>query len=110
MDPGVSYFDEVFERLAPIYEASVLCPMTAPIMRKIKEYMEEYGIQYGVIKAAVEETGLAPRPSARYLLAILKRVALDGITTVDEWAQEKEEHERNNYNRMRRAYPDGLGW
>lgn len=105
--PGVSYFDEVFERLGPIYENCVLSPMTATVMWKVKEYMEDYGLTYEVIEAAIYDTGLAPRPSARYLLAILDRCAMDEICTLEDWKEEKRKHERKSYFRMRRNYNDG---
>lgn len=55
------------------------------------------GVQASAILDAIEQTGLAPRPSHYYLRAILRRYASEGITTADE-----AERSRGDY-RTRRA-------
>ncbi len=48
------------------------------------------GMNADVIRAAIDDTMLAPRPSWAYMAAILRRCDLEGIRTMQEWQTSKE--------------------
>lgn len=58
-------------------------PINATKARDIETAMEA-GVQASAILDAIEQTGLAPRPSHYYLRAILRRYAAEGITTTED--------------------------
>ena len=94
--PGVYILtDEQWEDLAYHYEECGIGMLTAPVIAMIREFNERDGIQFEVIKAAIYETGLAPRPTAHYLRAVLNRASGDGIQTFEEWEAAKKEYQYN---------------
>lgn len=61
------------------------------IQRTLAEYIRD-GMSADVIRAAMDDTQLAPRPSWAYCAAILKRCYNDGILTLADWMAEKQRH------------------
>lgn len=49
-----------------------------------------------VIRVAMDETQMAPRPSWAYCAAILRRFERDGIKTLEDWVASKEYHHHQN--------------
>ena len=47
------------------------------------------GMEAAVIVKAIEETAAAPMPSWRYTMAILRRCAANGVTTLEGWRADK---------------------
>jgi DNA replication protein DnaD len=43
-----------------------------------------------VLRAAIDDTMMAPRPSWAYMAAILRRCDLEGIKTITDWRTSKE--------------------
>lgn len=87
--PGVRITDDQWDEIASYYERCIGVPITLPMGEEIREYNEHYGIGYDVIRMAIRETGMARRPSPRYLLAILDRCACEEVTTLAEWRAAK---------------------
>lgn len=51
------------------------------------------GMSADVIRAAIDDTMMAPRPSWAYMTAILRRCDLEGIRTLAEWNTSKERYQ-----------------
>lgn len=74
------------------------------VARYLSELMNE-GMEPGVILAAIQETGWAPRPSPQYLRAILQRCRDQGIYTMAQWDYRQAERQEaiEQANRARYA-------
>lgn len=90
--PGVRITADQWEELRTIYEGCGLGVLSMPVSYMIQDFNEHYDMSYDVIRAAIMETGFAPRPSAYYLRAVLDRAAGDDIHTLDEWNAAKKEY------------------
>lgn len=72
------YYTQAFRRSIPY-----------PVQREIAERIRD-GMSADVIRAAMDETQTAPRPSWAYCAAILRRCDLEDIKTLSEWRASKE--------------------
>ncbi len=80
-DPGVSYSlppREAMARIAEAYRANVAREITQAAARLIEDALT-HGMEPATVIMAIEETGLASRPSPYYLRAILKNWAENGV-------------------------------
>lgn len=75
-----AYMDNIGQRMPPVVCRTLMCDYAA-------------GMQTDVMLAAIEATGLAPRPSAPYLLAILRRYMADGVLTGADLLRDEQCHE-----------------
>ncbi|MDO4357193.1 MAG: hypothetical protein Q4E13_11855 [Clostridia bacterium] len=95
-----AYYDALGERIP-----AIVC---REVLRSLR-----MGMQIEVILSAMNDTALARRPTARYLLAILRRYQLSDILTADDLARDRAIHERHmeaERNRWRRADADEDPW
>jgi DnaD/phage-associated family protein len=69
--------------LEELVGAALGAPATAMQKMMIRGWMSE-GIEQAVIEYAVTETGMAPRPSWRYMIAIMNRIRAEGLHTLAE--------------------------
>lgn len=51
------------------------------------------GMSADVIRAAIDDTMMAPRPSWAYMAAILRRCDIEGIRTMQEWNESKQRYQ-----------------
>ena len=65
----------------------------APAIQRELAVRIKAGMTADVIRAAIDDTMKAPRPSWAYLEAILRRCDLDGIKTLQDWNAEKLRHQ-----------------
>ena len=79
---SVTISDDVEQLLSELEEVTNY-PATPQIKRKISEWLRY--ISPDVISAAICDTGLAPRPSVRYLVAIMNRLEREGVRTIEDW-------------------------
>lgn len=83
-DPGV--FDPTdLEAIRVAYEDNLGCHITSAVAAMIERHLRA-GMEAGVVIYAIEETGMAARPTPHYLRAILTRLAranLLAMTAVD---------------------------
>ena len=78
-EPGVLQLTpENLEEIRVAYEENI-GPMTGAVASMI-EAAAEHGLTHVEVIWAIEETGLAPRPSPYYLRAILRNWAETGVT------------------------------
>ena len=70
------------------YAASFHRGIPAGIQREIATRIKQ-GMTADVIRAAIDDTMLAPRPSWAYCAAILKNCDLDGVKTLSDWNERK---------------------
>ena len=82
-DPEPDIPQEILERLGEKYVLNI-GPINQRMVKEIINYLD-MGVKPEVIELAINETGLAPRPSARYLLAILFNCVKDGAKTREDW-------------------------
>lgn len=78
--PGVSYTlppTEAMELIGKAYRENIGPQITAAVARMIEDALRS-GMDVDTVVMAIEETGLAPRPSAFYLRAVLKNWAMEG--------------------------------
>lgn len=76
------YYTEAFRRAVPVV-----------VQRDIAEHIRD-GMTADVIRAAMDETQAAPRPSWAYCRAILRRCDLEGIKTMQQWQESKRQREQ----------------
>ena len=69
--------------LEELVGAALGAPATPMQKMMIRGWMAE-GIEQSVIEYAITETGLAPRPSWRYTIAIMNRLRAEGLHTLAE--------------------------
>ena len=70
------------------YAESFRRSITPIIQRQIAEWIKG-GITAEVVRMAIDETQMAPRPSWAYCAAILRRCENEGITTLAAWQADK---------------------
>lgn len=51
------------------------------------------GMSAEVLRAAIDDTMMAPRPSWAYMAAILRRCDAEGILTLEQWNTSKERYQ-----------------
>lgn len=68
---------EIMERIAQTYMDNIAPEITAAAAHIIEDALRA-GMDADTVILAIEETGLAPRPSAFYLRAILRNWAMTG--------------------------------
>ena len=73
------------------YVASFRRHLPAVIQREIATRIRD-GMSADVLRAAMDETQRAPRPSWSYCAAILRRCDLEGIKTMEQWRASKERY------------------
>ena len=102
---SVTYSDDVEQLLSELEEVTNY-PATPQIKRMISEWLRY--ISLDVISAAICDTALAPRPSVRYLVAIMNRLEREGVRTIEDWdkrsfdfEQKKEEQRRTRESNAR---------
>lgn len=61
------------------------------VLRELATRIKD-GMSADVIRAAIDDTMMAPRPSWAYLAAIFRRCDLENIKTMAEWTQSKERY------------------
>ena len=92
-----TYYAQAFER-AP-----------APgIQRELATRIRD-GMSADVLRAAIDDTMMAPRPSWAYMAAILRRCDLENIKTIADWRQSKERYQASRnpaLNYSQRTYTD----
>lgn len=92
-----TYYAQAFER-AP-----------APgIQRELATRIRD-GMSAEVLRAAIDDTMMAPRPSWAYMAAILRRCDLENIKTITDWRQSKERYQASRnpaLNYSQRTYTD----
>lgn len=77
-EPGVSYTKEDLDEIRAAYEDNI-GTLTGAAACMIEEAMM-HGISPSDVIMAIEDTGMAPRPTPYYLRAILRRWAETGVT------------------------------
>ena len=75
------YYTQSFRRHIPIV-----------VQRDIAERIRA-GMSADVIRVAIDETQMAPRPSWAYTHAILRRCDIEGIKTLEDWRASKQRYE-----------------
>lgn len=91
------YYTQSFRRYIPYV-----------VQREIAERIKA-GMSSDVIRAAMDETQTAPRPSWAYTHAILRRCDLEGIKTLEDWKTSKQRYESAKnpaLNYQQREYHD----
>ena len=83
------------------YVASFRRHLPAVIQREIATRIRD-GMSADVLRAAMDETQQAPRPSWSYCAAILRRCDMEGIKTLEQWRASKERY--NNSRNPALAY------
>ena len=84
-EPGVHLDQEDLRTIRERY-VEVIGPINMVIAGHIERYLKQ-GMSADCVLYAIDQTGIAPRPSAHYLIAILSRMARQGIMTMaDELA------------------------
>ena len=78
-DPGVFQPKEALERIAEAYRANIAREITQAAARLIEDALR-HGMEPDTVILAIEETGLASRPSPYYLRAVLQNWAESGVT------------------------------
>lgn len=73
------------------YAESFRRSITPVIQRQIADWIKG-GITGEVIRMAIDETQMAPRPSWAYCSAILRRCERDGIQTIEDWQRDKNQY------------------
>lgn len=68
--------------------------ITPVIQRQLAELIRD-GMTADVIRMAMDETQMAPRPSWAYCAAILRRCERDRILTLGDWMADREWHRRH---------------
>lgn len=84
--------------------------LPAVVQREIAEHIRD-GMSADVIRAAMDETQLAPRPSWAYCHAILKRCDLEQIRTMKDWNESKARYQSSRnpaLNYDQRTYTDDM--
>ena len=71
--------NEIMHRIATCYKANVN-PMITAVAAGIIERALKHGMEPETIIKAIEETGMASRPSPYYLSAVLRNWAESGVT------------------------------
>ena len=69
------------------------------------------GMTADVIRAAIDDTMMAPRPSWAYLAAILRRCDLEGIKTLQDWNESKSRYKSSGnpaMNYEQRTYTEDM--
>lgn len=84
------------------YNRLVATPDRA-IISLIAECLEK-GMEPAVIKSAIRDTSRAPRPSKRYLAAILNRYLDEKVFWVTDLIRDKDRHEARIQSAKRRRY------
>lgn len=90
------------------YAESFRRSITPVIQRQIAELIKG-GMSGEVIRMAIDETQMAPRPSWAYCAAILRRCERDGINTLADWMEDRRRYQsRMNpaMNYEQRRYTD----
>ena len=77
-EPGVLPPDEAMQRIAEAYKANINPTITQVAAQLIEEALKN-GMEPATIILAIEETGMANRPSPYYLRAVLKNWAEFGV-------------------------------
>lgn len=75
--PGVLANPETCELILRAYRENIGPEITGAVAKIIEDAISS-GMDIDTVIMAIEETGLAPRPSAFYLRAILRNWAMDG--------------------------------
>lgn len=70
------------------YTASFHRPIARGIQREIATRIKD-GMSADVIRAAIDDTMIAPRPSWAYCSAILRNCDMDGVKTLTDWNERK---------------------
>ena len=70
--------DEVMEKIAEAYRANIN-PMITQVAAQIIEKALSSDMEPGTVILAIEETGMASRPSPYYLAAVLRNWAQSGV-------------------------------
>lgn len=83
-----------------IYEDNI-GPMPPAVGHMIERYLLN-GMAIEVIEEAIGQTGWAPRPSANYLAAILRRWMRDGIKDLGALIKDQARHEAEKEERLAR--------
>lgn len=91
--------EDLREEIMEAYEYAVGGDMPVVVQRAIVTYYCRCGMAGEVIVDAIQQTGLAPRPSPRYLMAILRRYAQRGILDREALDDDIRKHEE-----AKRAY------
>jgi len=65
--------------------------ITPVIQRQLAELIRD-GMSVDVIRMAIDETQMAPRPSWAYCAAILRRCENSGIRTLAQWQEDKRQY------------------
>lgn len=91
--------------LSPLLEAwlSYIGTDLPPICRLDALDWHKKGVSLDVMLSAVQETARAPRPSWRYLCAIVEACMRDGCYTAADW-QRRKARERPQYARMKTTH------
>ena len=71
--------DEIMHRIAQVYKENV-SPMITKVAAGIIERALQNGMEPETVILAIEETGMASRPSPYYLSAVLRNWAETGVT------------------------------
>ena len=78
------------------YERCLGTPLPFPVAEEMREYNEYHEMRYELFRLAMRETAMAPKPTARYYLAILDRCACEEVLTELDWRASKAERENHN--------------
>lgn len=107
-EPGVFCSPEDLDTIREYYTDSI-GPLTGAIAYYIEGKIRR-GMQPGVILDAINQTGWARRPSPHYLKAILDRLEMEGVKTVQQLDVNKMRRDRErdeaNARQWRKWYRD----
>ena len=95
---SVTISDDVEQLLSDLEEVTNY-PATPQIRYMMTTWLRN--ISPEVISAAIFDTGLAPRPSVRYLVAIMNRLEREGVRTIEDWDKRSFEFEHRKEEQRR---------
>jgi len=75
------------------YYAQAFHRSPAPSIQRELATRIKSGMSADVLRAAIDDTMMAPRPSWAYMAAILRRCDLEGIRTLTDWRTSKERYQ-----------------
>ena len=90
---GIITIDQYARRLG-------LAAMRPNIKAMVQRYLDA-GMEVEVVMHALEDTSLAPRPSWRYCLAILRRCVAESAVTEDAWQRRQMDYQQAQAERRR---------
>ena len=75
------------------YYAQAFHRSPAPAIQREIATRIKAGMSADVLRAAIDDTMMAPRPSWAYMAAILRRCDLEGIRTLTDWRTSKDRYQ-----------------